>query len=443
MSAFTSLLRNNRNYRATWAGQCVSEIGDHFNNIAVLSLAMEHSRPGLVVTGVFLARAVPMLAAGPIAGVLLDRLDRKRVMIASDLARAVIALGFILCIHRQDTGLLYGLSALLMFASPFFTSGRSSILPNIATPAELHTANTMTQTTSWAAITIGAFLGAVGTAGGYEFAFLFNALSFVISAFCISRLKREGGFRPAKPNAGVTSETQAVTSETPAKESGLTQYREGLRYMRATPLVAGVALLSAGWASGGGAAQILFSLFGEKVFNRGAWGIGFIWGWAGIGLLLGASIAYRLGKRLSFGGYKRTVAIVYLIHGGAYVVFSQMPRLWQACFFIMISRAGISISSVLNYSQLLHHVEDRYRGRVFATLESITWSVMMLSMMAAGAASTVYSPRTIGAWAGTISASTAIFWLWANWSGRLPEPVRHPVAAMAEGEVQAEPPVTS
>ena len=77
MSAFTGLLRENRNYRFLWFGQVVSEVGDHFNNIAVMSLAMQHANAGLVVTGVFLSRAVPMLAAGPIAGVLLDRLDRS------------------------------------------------------------------------------------------------------------------------------------------------------------------------------------------------------------------------------------------------------------------------------------------------------------------------------------------------------------------------------
>ncbi len=134
-----------------------------------------------------------------------------------------------------------------------------------------------------------------------------------------------------------------------------------------------------------------------------------------------------------------------MIHGIAYILFSQMPTLWLACLFIMISRAGIAVSSVLNYFsvQLLHHVEDRYRGRVFATLESITWSVMMLSMMAAGAASTIYNPRVIGAWSGAISASTAFFWIWANWSGRLPEPVRQAVPAAIEEEVHAEPPVTS
>jgi MFS family permease len=430
MSAFTRLLKDNRNYRFTWCGQVVSEVGDHFNNIAVLSLAMTHKNPGLVVTFVFLSRAASMLGAGPIAGVLLDRLNRKHVMMSSDLVRGVIALGFILCIHRSDNWLMYVLSAMLMFASPFFTSGRAAILPYIATKEELHTANTMTQTTSWASLTIGAFLGAVGVTWGFQLAFVYNALSFVVSFLCISRLRHKGGF---KAEGGRKKE----------EKTGPAQYREGLGYMRRTPLVAGVAMISLGWASGGGAAQILFSLFGEKVFHAGAFGIGVIWGCAGVGLLIGASIAYWLGKRLTFNGYKRTIPIVYVIHGGAYIVFSQMPTIAWACVFIALSRAAVAVSSVLNYTQLLHHVEDRFRGRVFATLESLTWSMMMISMMAAGTASVSYSPRVIGACAGLISSTTAFFWWWADWRGKFPEPPEQMVPPGADREVIAEPPLAS
>ncbi len=429
MSAFTQLLRRNRNYRFLWCGQVVSEVGDHFNNIAVMSLAMQHKDPGLVVTGVFLSRAVPMLAAGPIAGVLLDRMNRKRIMIASDLTRMLIAVGFILCIHQNAPTLLFILSAMLMFASPFFTAGRNAILPGIATAEELHTANTMTQTTSWASLTIGAFLGAMGAQFGFVLAFAFNAFSFVVSALCVSQLRRADGFRPAQTER--------------KQKTGVVQYGEGLRYIRGTPMVLGILMLGIGWASGGGAAQILFSLFGEKVFNDGPLGIGVIWGFAGIGLLIGGAIAYRLGKVLSFAAYKRTIAIAYVIHGGAYVLFSQMPTIELACVFIMLSRAAIAVSSVLNTSQLLHHVEDRYRGRVFATNESLTWSVMMLSMMATGAATIAYSPRVIGAWAGVISSTTAIFWTWANLTGRLPEPARQAVREDEEEELPAEPPVPS
>ena len=133
----------------------VSEIGDHFNNIAVFSLALAVTKSGLVVAGIMLARAIPAILAGPLAGVLLDRMDRKRIMIASDLVRAVVALGFIFTVHNPQPWLLYVFSGLLMFASPFFTSGRAAILPAIASDDELHTANSVTQTTQWTTLVIG------------------------------------------------------------------------------------------------------------------------------------------------------------------------------------------------------------------------------------------------------------------------------------------------
>src|SRR5271163_3777839 len=429
MSEFLQLLKSNRNYRYAWSGQVVSEIGDHFNNVAVFSLALANTRSGLVVTGIMLSRAIPAVMAGPVAGVVLDRLDRKRIMIASDLIRAVVALGFILAIARSDTWLLYLLSALLMFASPFFTSGRSAILPTIANKEELHTANSLTQTTQWMTLTIGAFLGGTSIAQfGYKWAFTFNALSFVFSAACISRMRvGPGGFR---------AERTALTEDKVVRPWH--EYTEGLRYMRASPLILGLALVGVGWASGGGAAQILFSLFGELVFNRGPAGTGYLWAAAGVGLLVGGTFAHWLGKRISFGAYKRTISICYVIHGGAYVIFSQMRDFQMALLFLGISRSAIAVSSVLNMSQLLRHVSNEFRGRVFATMETMQWSTMMLSMAAAGVASQTWSPRTIGVWSGLLSSSTAFFWLWANWTGRLPEPARDGVEP-EEIEVHGDP----
>src|SRR5204863_4793141 len=196
---FLALLRSNRNYRFTWTGQVVSEIGDHFNNIAVFSLALANTGSGMTVAGILLGRGAAVMLAGPIAGVLLDRIDRRRIMILSDLTRAVLALAFIYAIPSGRTWLLFVLSAALMFASPFFTSGRASILPAIASSTELHTANSLTQLTQWTAVTIGSFLGGSAVASfGYELAFVFNALSFVFSAFCVSRLHVVEGFRPQR-----------------------------------------------------------------------------------------------------------------------------------------------------------------------------------------------------------------------------------------------------
>src|SRR5438132_3253742 len=133
-----ALLRHNSNYRNTWIAQIVSETGDYFNNVAVFALVMEKSGSGMVVSGVMLARAIPAVIAGPIAGVLLDRLDRKRIMIASDVVRALIALAFVLTIDQPRPWLLYALSAGLMFASPFFTAGGAGMLPTLVRALELH-----------------------------------------------------------------------------------------------------------------------------------------------------------------------------------------------------------------------------------------------------------------------------------------------------------------
>lgn len=400
---FRRLLVENHNYRSVWFAQVVSEIGDHFNNIAVFSLALRYGDAGVVLAAVMIARGVPMLVAGPVSGVLLDRWNRKRVMIASDLARAAIALCFILTIDQKSPGLLYLLSAILMFASPFFNSGRSAILPAIANKEELHTANSVTTTTQWTNTAVGALLGGLTVDGfGYEVSFFANAMSFFFSAWCVSRLK--GKF------------TAERSSRTPHPWH---DYLDGLRYIRRNPMILALALVGVGWALGGGAAQILFSLFGEKVFHRGASGVGTLWFGAGAGLVLGGMFAHWLGPRINFTWYKRTVSLSYLVHGGAYVVFSQMENFFAAMFFVGLSRAAVAVSSVLNQGQLLRRVEDEYRGRVFSTIDTLVWSTMMLSLMGAGVASQHVGPRTIGLWAGVLSSSTAIFWAYANWRGKL------------------------
>jgi MFS family permease len=411
MSSPGALLRHNSNYRNTWLAQVVSEAGDYFNNIAVFALVMEKSGSGMVVSGVMLARAIPAVVAGPIAGVLLDRMDRKRIMIVSDLLRAVIALGFLFTIHQHRPWLLYLLSAALMFASPFFTAGRAAILPTITTRDELHAANSLTQTTQWATLTAGTLLAGYSAAAlGYGWAFVINACSFLFSAIAIGRISVPGGFR-------VRREPQAVARPHWA------EYREALHYMRSVPLMVGIAMISVGWALGGGAAQILFALFAEKVFHRGAAGIGAIWGFAGIGLLIGGAAGHVIGKRATFAQYKQAVTFSYVLHGTAYMLFSQVESFGAALLWMMLSRVGMAVTSVLNNVQLLSHTPDEFRGRVFSTMESLRWSVMIGSMAGAGIASQYVSPRTIGLVAGALGGTTALIWGWMDASGRLPEPI--------------------
>lgn len=407
MTSLPGLLRNNANYRYTWMGQVVSEAGDYFNNVAVLALVMEKSGSGMVVSGVFLSRAIPAVLAGPIAGVVLDRFDRRHIMIASDLIRAVVAALFVFTVHQQRPWLLYLLSAVLMFVSPFFTAGRAAMLPSIASKEEIHAANSLTQTTSWATLTAGTLLGGLGAAAfGYDAAFLINSFSFFFSAWCIWKI----AWRPA-PLAVVK------------RGSGAGDFVQGLRYIASVPLMVGIALISFGWALGGGAAQVLFALFGEQVFHRGATGIGDIWGFAGIGLLIGGTMGHMIGRKAGFAGYKRAVTVSYLVHGAAYMLFSRTGSFGAALLFMLLSRVGMAVTSILNNSQLLRHTAAEYRGRVFATMETVRNAVMIVSMAAAGIASQYAGPRTLGLIAGGLGSATALLWAWMDVTGRLPEPV--------------------
>jgi MFS family permease len=264
---------------------------------------MDRTRSGMVVTGVMLSRAIPVMLAGPIAGVILDRWDRRAVMIASDLVRAVVAAGFLLTLVYPSNWLLYLLSGLLMFASPFFTAGRSAILPAIATREELHTANALTQTTQWLTLTLGAFAAGKSVATfGYEWAFALNALSFVASGWAVSRLRGgEGGFRSRKMSLTETDMARPWH-----------EYREGLAYLASSPLILGIALVGVGWATGGGAAQILFSLFGEVVFDRRASGIGTIWVRNGTG----RGVLSRTGSGAACSPVQGAISLCYVVHGG-------------------------------------------------------------------------------------------------------------------------------
>jgi MFS family permease len=414
VSGFTALLRRNRNYRNLWLGQVVSEIGDHFNSIAVLSMALHLTGSGATVGGAMLARVAPALLAAPLAGVVLDRLDRRRVMIASDLFRAAIAIAHLLLLLYPKTWLLYCLSALLTFAAPFFNSGRAAILPRLVSREDLHSANALTQTTGWLTVAAGTMLGGFSTSWlGYKGAFLINAASFLWSAWAIRSLSVHGGFA-----------AQSAAPSEHGSRSGWDEFREGVRYIRSHPLILAILLLGAGWATGGGAAQILFTLFGESVFARGPAGTGILWGFAGLGLVAGGLAARQWEGHINFRLYKHTVTVTFLFHGLFYMLFSVAPGIWLAAAWIFLSRLCVAMNSVMNRTMLLLHVPDRLRGRVFTASEGIVNGVMMISMAAAAIAAASYSPRQIGFIAGALSASTAIFWAWANAAGKLPEPAR-------------------
>ena len=217
------------------------------------------------------------------------------------------------------------------------------------------------------------------------------------------------------------------------------EYTEGLRYMRAVPLLWAFALVHIGWASGGGAAQILFTLFGEVVYPFGPAGMGSIWGFAGVGLLVGGGVANWLGDKLDFGGYKKFISDL-LRHSRArlYRIQSVHGPSGSCWCSLRLPRFGMGVAGVLNTTLLLRTVPDAYRGRVFSTIESLVWGVMMLSMAAAGYVSGLWDPRMYRTAAGILSCSTLIIWIACRLE-RTPEGAGRLGIEREEVEVHGEP----
>ena len=218
--SYIELLRNNRNFRFLWFGQIVSLLGDWFNLVASAALVGLLTQSGLAVGSLFVVRMLAPFVVSPIAGVVADRYNRKHILIASDVVRATVVLGFLLVRDAGDVWLLYTLTALQMSLSGFFAPAQTSILPDIAKPRELGAVNAISSATWSVMLALGAALGGLfaGTWGMYP-AFVLDALTFLLSAALLAQMRM-----PAKLASAAAEKTVAAA---------VRQYFDGLRYLRA------------------------------------------------------------------------------------------------------------------------------------------------------------------------------------------------------------------
>src|SRR5690606_9962185 len=191
MQTYIRLLRNNPDYALLWYAQAISLIGDWFNTIVLSALVSRYSNgSGLAISGLLLARFLPPLLVSPLAGVLLDRFDRKRLLIFSDVARFFIVLGFLLATSPDRLWLIYVLSVLQFGLSALFEPGRSALMPSVVRREDLVHANVLGSITWSAMLAIGGALGGlVAAVLGTTTALLFDAATFLISALLIKKIR--------------------------------------------------------------------------------------------------------------------------------------------------------------------------------------------------------------------------------------------------------------
>ncbi len=315
---YFALLRRNANFRRLWMAQLISEIGDWFYSLAVYDLLLLTTHSAKAVSWAIIIQTLPWFFMTPLAGHIVDRFSRRRLMILAEVVRGFVVLGLLLVRTPSDVWLVYVLLGVEVVFASLFEPARNALLPNIAKAEEVLPANALSSATWSLALSVGAALGGVVTALlGRDVAFTVNSLSFFASALLILRIHvHESHLEPAHSRGGGP------------QPRGFQSLQEGWEYLRRNPKVSVLAFAKTGLGILRGS-LLLLSVFGERVFSiaeHGALAMGLLYSARGVGTATGPLI----GDYLTRGRESRMWKIIgfsYFLIGASYLVFSRAPSL--------------------------------------------------------------------------------------------------------------------
>ena len=367
---YLKLIRTNRKFRNLWFGQIVSLFGDWFNLIASAALIAQITKSGIAVGGLFVVRMLAPFLVSPFAGVMTDRINRKKLLVWSDLSRCMIVLGFLLVKSTQDIWLLYTLTALQLGIGGIFYPARVSILPEIVTEKELGAANALSSGTWSIMLSIGAALGGLATGQwGIYPSFLVDSASFLMSAIFIWGIEYE------------RLEISEDNSRTVA--DGFKDFIKGLLYLINHKDYFIVATLKAANNLATGAFQVIQVYMSKNIYIIGEGGstsLGLFYAVVGTGTGFGPIIVRKF---IGDDSRKMRIAILYsyilLITG--LLINIPLPPFWLILIGVFIRGIGGGINWVFSSQLLLQSLPNQIMGRVFSTefaLMSLTGAIATL-----------------------------------------------------------------
>jgi MFS family permease len=410
LPAYLRLVRRNHNFRRLWAAQIVSEIGDWFYSLAIYSLLLQITGQARSVGIALVLQVIPQTLFGPLSGIVNDRIRRKSVMITSDLARAIIVFSMLLVRSRSTVWLVYPLLFLESVMWAFFEPARTAVIPNITTGEDLIVANTLSSTTWSLNLVAGAALGGIALALlGRNTSFVLNALSFLVSAFFLSRMHFE------EPHAAASSRLRIreLLDYSPLL-AGLRYVRRDVRLFVTVLVKTGLAQMGVSW--------VLFTVMGQQVFpvrwpglepQRGAvLGMSFLMGARGVGALFGPLGAARWAghseSRLRLG-----ILFGFIAVGLGYGVLGIAGSLWAACFWVVLGHCGGSTVWVFSTTLLHLNTEDKFRGRVFSAELGLSMLTLAVGAYLAGLLiDRGIEPRAVAVGTGLVMLIPAGLWAW-------------------------------
>ncbi len=358
MYAYIQLLRRNPAYTRLWIAQAVSLLGDWFSTIALLGLVARYSDgSGVAVSALLVARFLPPLIVGPFAGVLVDRLNRKRLLIVSDSVRVVIVLMFLLVTDASHLWLIYILTVLQFSLSALFEPARSAMMPSLVNPDDLVKANFLGSATWSVMLAAGAALGgAVASLFGTSTALVIDASSFALSALFIASIHMAG-------TPDMNRDKDKVPTADSTSQLG---FIDGLRYIAKRPATAATLLIKLGGSIG--SLDTLMTIYATKRFvigENGTGSLGIFYAAFGIGAVLGPILLNRFNPD-SVRVMRRYISLGYACITLGWFVFGGAPNLFIAAFGLLVKAMGSSIYWTYSSVILQKTVPDKFLGRLFA-----------------------------------------------------------------------------
>ncbi len=364
-----AVLRN-RSFRRIWTAQLVSTIGDALTSLAAGIIVYRVTGEVLNVGLMMMATAVPTLVFGLVAGVVVDRFDRKRIMIAADLIRLVIVASIPFVVN-VNIAWLYVMVMLSASVTQFFSPANDSVLPEIASEEELGAANAIMAIAQFGSTAIGfALAGLLASTQSIEVVFWIDAGTFAFSATMISLVRI----------------APLVVEEMTSLGEMVRNLSFGAKFILRTPILRSMNLVKIPVLIAFGLQNVLLLPFALTALNATEFEYGIQEGLTSVGFVIGSLLMARLSDRLREGQW---LVLSYLGMGSFGLVYALQTNVWLAIILISVSGALNAPSFVAGRLINQRNTPREMRGRVFSTSYLITSVVYLVGMGLAGLADVI------------------------------------------------------
>ena len=368
------LFKENRNFFKWWLAQIISNLGDRIHQLALVGLIAERA-PGstMSLAKVFLFTILPVFLIQPIAGVWVDRWNRKKTLITCDLARAFLVLGIPLIFMSYSSMIPIYIIVFAVFTfSRFYIPAKMSFIPDLVRKEDLIEANSLVATTGMIAVVVGCAIGGfLIDYGGAKSGFIFDAFTFLVSALLLLSIK----ILPKPRTANIPSFIQL-------EKTVWQEIKEGFVYlMKHTEIrfvinMLFIALMAAG------AVYVVLIIFIQKSFNSITRDLGILAIGLAVGLFLGAVGYGKWGKKFA---PSKTIFACLTAGGLVLTIFALIvyfdPNFLAAMALSVI--IGIVIGPIfIAANSIVHAVSDeKMRGKVFSALEVVIHFAFLAAML--------------------------------------------------------------